>query len=248
MRVAALAGAVLALFGSTSAAGAARFVVSYVGSGSYRTIYHSEPPNPGGAHDTNDAHDSSTQRWNLTFSEPLSVTGARRTRALSGATGSEWATGQISHSHVDGLFAADDAHLSCHVRSQTKPAARLNVSIRAGYVGNSVTIVVGNPVADALALLPTACPGQGDSLDGLLDSYYAPGFSFATGYGPAVWFQTAKVVIPVAALERRSSFSVKVRSTAANAPPTDCAVREPAIERCSTGGAWAGVLSFREHH
>src|ERR1700761_9578612 len=50
------------------------FVVTYDGSGSWRTVYHSEPPDPGGAHDTNDAHDSSTEHWSLRFTQPLAIT------------------------------------------------------------------------------------------------------------------------------------------------------------------------------
>src|SRR5438874_9500222 len=52
---------------------APRFAVRYSGSGSWRTLYHSEPPNDGGDHDTNDVDDSSTQRWQLLYRGALVV-------------------------------------------------------------------------------------------------------------------------------------------------------------------------------
>src|SRR5438270_393920 len=51
----------------------ARFVVTYTGRGKWGTVYHSEPPNQGGDHDTNDAHDASTQRWSLLFGQSVAV-------------------------------------------------------------------------------------------------------------------------------------------------------------------------------
>src|SRR3954466_6536230 len=51
----------------------AKFVVSYAGKGSYATTFHATPPNPGGKPDTNDAHDTSTQRWDLKFRRQLAV-------------------------------------------------------------------------------------------------------------------------------------------------------------------------------
>src|SRR3954471_10102719 len=51
----------------------ARFVVSYEGSGSYKTRFHATPPNPGEKPDTNDAWDSSTQSWKLRFNRSLVV-------------------------------------------------------------------------------------------------------------------------------------------------------------------------------
>src|SRR4051812_5487903 len=51
----------------------ARFAVSYAGKGSYATTFHATPPNPGGKPDTNDAHDTSKQTWDLKFRSKLSV-------------------------------------------------------------------------------------------------------------------------------------------------------------------------------
>src|SRR2546421_3517274 len=51
----------------------ATFVVVYQGYGIWSTTYHATPPNPGGAPDTNDAHDASAQRWNLVFRQRVAV-------------------------------------------------------------------------------------------------------------------------------------------------------------------------------
>ena len=62
-----------------------RFVVTYAGSASYRTTYHAEPPNPGSNHDTNDANDSLTFRWNVRFGSRLTIpacTAERVTRVV----------------------------------------------------------------------------------------------------------------------------------------------------------------------
>src|SRR3954451_8035126 len=92
-----------------------RFVLTYTGSGRFHTRYHSTPPNPGGLADTNDADDSSTQRWAIKFDRAWAIptcgtTGRRRTdrctgvRDLLGAHGASRVTGRVSHRHVDGLF------------------------------------------------------------------------------------------------------------------------------------------------
>jgi hypothetical protein len=59
-----------------------RFVVTYDGSGSWSTVYHSEPPNPGGAHDTNDARDSSAEHWSLRFTRVSSSLDVARVPTL----------------------------------------------------------------------------------------------------------------------------------------------------------------------
>ena len=93
----------------------ARFVVTYEGLGVWSTAYHSEPPNDGGDHDTNDAHDLGVQSWNLLFGQTVVVDrcGPRKggqpdrcsvLQGLSGATGATTAIGSIDHKHVDGLY------------------------------------------------------------------------------------------------------------------------------------------------
>ena len=75
------------------------FVVTYAGAGWWRTSYHSEPPDPGGAHDTNDAHDTSRQRWSLRFSDRLTIrrcagrAGCVNPDELTAATGTTTAAG-----------------------------------------------------------------------------------------------------------------------------------------------------------
>src|SRR5207237_9108209 len=115
------------------------------------------------------------------------------------------------------------------------------------YAPKTKTIFVRalNPVSDVLLLLPTTCPGQGDSIDGLNDNYFTPGFSFATGYGPDRWFTSTKVRIPAKAFHHASRITVPLVDTPDGAPPADCALPDPSIARCKTGGSWRGVLTFK---
>jgi len=238
--------------------GHARFVVTFEGLGVWSTAYHSEPPNDGGDHDTNDAHDLGVQSWNLLFGQSVVVDrcGPRKggqpdrcgvLQGLSGATGATTAIGLIDHKHVDGLYRELDMAARCTVRAETRPSDQVAASIRLSYSPKTKTIVVSalNPVSDVLLLLPTTCPGQGDSIDGLNDNYFTPGFSFATGYGPDRWFTSTKVRIPAKAFHHASRITVPLVDTPDGAPPADCAVPDPAIARCKTGGSWLGVLKFK---
>jgi hypothetical protein len=232
----------------------ARFAVSYTGSGRWHTVYHSEPPNPGGRHDTNDAHDSSTQKWSLRFTSILTIPSCSATRArrercarlgsLTGATGRTSATGVIDHTHIDGLYQADNASEHCKVAIKTgagtPPPPSVSVRYLPGSANVSLTALI--PVAGALVLLPSECPGQGDSLDGLENNYFTPGFSFASGFGPQRWFTSRSVVIPAATLHRAGRITIRLSDTAHGTPPPHCAVPDPAYERCSTGGSWTGAL------
>jgi hypothetical protein len=233
----------------------ARFAVSYEGDGAFRTVYHSEPPNQGGNADTNDADDSSAQHWRLTFRKPLVVPRCgtarhhhrdhcARVAGLSGATGATGVSGSISHRHVDGLYADQNGSETCQLSAGTPTGAVLPVSVGIRYSARShaFSITAHIPVGDALLALPSACPGQGDSLDGLYDNYFTPGFSFAAGYGPERWFESATVVVPATRIHRSAAIRVPLAATAAGTPPRDCAVEHPSYERCSTGGSWNGVL------
>ena len=230
----------------------ARFVVRYTGSGTSRTDYHSEPPNEGGKHDTNDVHDSSTQSWALRYRVPLTIPTCEPGDAdpcaevgpLRGALGRMRATGRVDHKHVDGLYRELDSGIKCRVSStpNRRPfAAVLGVDYAAGP--GAFVLRGFNPVEDALALLPGQCPGQGDSLDLILDNYFTPGFSFADGYGPERWFTSRRVVIPTAALHRSSRITVPLGLTQAGRSPTRCAVRRR-WERCHTRGLWRGTLTL----
>jgi hypothetical protein len=235
--------------GVAVAASAQRFRVTYVGAGAWSTTYHSTPANPGGNPDTNDAHDSSSQRWSLTFVEPLTWhAGARGLRMLQldGARGITHATGQIAHNHRDGLYAFDDASISCQVAFSTPADRRLSAVLVATYLPSSrrLRLIAFNPVSEALSLLPQQCPGQGDSLDGLSDNYFTPGFSFASGYGPDRWFRSRPVLIPLAVLRRAAALTIHVGPAPNGAPRADCAVPDPAWQRCRTGGSWQGTLTL----
>jgi hypothetical protein len=195
-------------------------------------------------HDTNDAHDSSRQSWSLRFPQPLGL----RSASLTSPTGRERASGRIDHTHVDGLFAADDMAAHCSVTAAIPPGSLLTGQLsvqRAAHGSPRLTITAGNPVATALVFLPGDCPGQTDALDGLLDNYFTPGFSFSPVWGPDRWFASQAVSIPVSVLRRARRVTVRLHDDAAGTPPTGCAVSHPAYERCVTGGSWTGVLTLR---
>lgn len=131
----AAAGTMAAAIATLAAAPAAgtQFSVAYAGSGTYRTVFRSEPPNPGGMHDTDSARDSGTQRWSLRFTSPLRLPGwthpsCAKTIDLTAATGSTAVTGRIAHAHVDGLYPALNTSVRCRIRYATLPAARLSAA------------------------------------------------------------------------------------------------------------------------
>jgi hypothetical protein len=229
-----------------------QFAVTYRGSGSWHTVYHSEPPDGGGAHDTNDAHDSSTQLWSLRFTRPLTVSGCRHkggcmiASSLEGATGTTSATGSIDHTHLDGLYAFDNASEHCLVGAVTPPPGRLPATMLVRYLPRrrAISLTALSPVDDVLTLLPVACPGQGDPLDGLEDNYFSPGFSFASGYGADRWFTSAPVVVPLAVLHRAARIKLHFSDTTVGTPPATCAVQQPSYETCRTGGSWSGTIEL----
>ncbi|MDT4919873.1 MAG: hypothetical protein QOI15_775 [Pseudonocardiales bacterium] len=227
------------------------FTASYRGSGHWRTVFHATPPNPGGASDTNDADDASTQDWSISYRRPVVVTGCRAScpRLVSPlhARGTTRVTGRVRHKHVDGLYRQLDAAISCHIHHTIRPRTAISAKLHLRYSpdGRMIAITAENPVADALVILPHACPGQGDSIDRILDSYFEPGFSFSPAFGADRWLQSATVEVPVAVLQRSSEITIPLRNTRAATPPRGCAVKDPAYERCRTGGSWTGVLRLK---
>jgi hypothetical protein len=235
----------------------ANFRLTYTGSGNNETVYHSEPPNPGGRHDTNNARDSSTQRWALNFLRPLTIPrcGAPRAgvadpclriRTQAAATGVNQVAASVAHTHVDGLFPAQNRSIRCRMSVSTPAGARLRAAVRLRYSARAraITVTALIPVTGALTIMPGACSGQGDSIDGLADNYFTPGFSFSVRYGPERWFKSADVVIPEAVFHRAARIRIPLGVTSGGRPPRHCAVTHPEYERCTTGGAWSGVLTF----
>jgi hypothetical protein len=233
---------------------APRFDVRFAGAGDWRTVYHSEPPNQGGDNDTNDAHDRSTQSWDLAFRHRLRVPQCRpalsqnpceQLTGLEDARGETIIDARVRHTHVDGLYSELNMAEHCRIHQRRgnarEPAA---VLLDAVSEPGELTLATQDPVSDSLIKFPAACPGHDDSLDGLLDNYYTPGFSFADGWGPERWFTSRRVTIPLRVLHRAKRVDVRVADRPGGTPPADCAVHDPSTERCSTGGAWSGVLSL----
>jgi hypothetical protein len=226
----------------------ARFTVAYAGSGRWVTSYHAEPSDGGGKHDTDTARDSSTQKWSETLSRPLIVRACDcgSPAELTGARGTSSAAGRIDHVHLDGLYADLNASERCTVRSATPAGMPLDGEVEFAYEprSRSMSLTALNPVGDALLLLPPECPGQGDSLDGLADSYFTPGFSFAPGWGPDRWFTSATVSIPLSVLHRASRITIPLADARGGRPPRDCSVPHPSWQRCRTSGSWSGALTL----
>jgi hypothetical protein len=236
----------IALATAVPAAAAPRFTVSYSGSGRWATSYRSEPSDGGGKHDTNTASDSSTQRWHETFSTRLRVGG--RATELSEARGTSSATGRIDHVHVDGLYTQLNASEHCSVHASTPLTMPLHPTLQLRHTRHALAVTALNPIDDLLTILPTACPGQGDALDGLADNYFQPGFSFVSRWGSDRWFTSRTVEIPIAKLHRARAISIRLRETRAGTPPRDCAVPDPTWQQCRTGGAWSATLTLRAVH
>jgi hypothetical protein len=235
----------------------ARFVVTYSGSGSYNTRFHATPPNQGGKPDTNDAWDSSTQSWNVRFGGRLAVPtcGApsgggedpcSSITGLSGATGPTALAGRVKHKHVDGIYRQLDRVVKCRLGKRPSATRTLDASLLVRYIpeSDSVRISASDPIATAVSLFPSQCRNQGDSIDRIQDFYALPGFSFADSFGPDRWFASREVVIPAAVFHRSKTIRIPLRNTQAGTPPKHCAVHDPSFERCTTGGAWRGVLTL----
>jgi hypothetical protein len=236
----------------------AAFDVSYRGTGTYRTDFHATPPNPGGNPDTNDAHDTSTQRWSVKFRRILVVPACglpgaggadpcSKLEPLDGARGPTTVTGRVRHTHADGLYPELDRSVSCRLRASPSRRRLLDVSVTPRWIAasQSIGVTVSSPVATALSLFPAGCPGEGDSIDRILDFYATPGFSFAPGFGSERWFASRQVIIGVREFHRSKTITIPLRDSRAGRPPRDCAVNDPAFERCRTGGSWDGVLTLR---
>jgi hypothetical protein len=235
---------------------APQFHVTYAGSGSWRTTFLGTPPNPGGHNDRNEARDSSTQRWSLRFKSPLRVPACGGGAADRGCTapirlarsaGAASATGRIDHRHDDGLYPQLDRTVRCTVRSTpvARPQPAPAVSLRYDAEAQRFAISARDPVSGPLQSLPPACPKQGDSIDRILDNYFTPGFSFATGFGPERWFASGEVRLPArAVLQRAAKITVRLADVPAGRPPLGCARPHPSYERCTTTGRWHGVLTL----
>ncbi len=233
-----------------------QFMVTYRGSGTWRTRYRSAPPNRGGKPDKNSARDSSSQAWQLRFVRRVAIPPCQPLgrsdpcsglSGVTGATGPTAAAGRIRHVHVDGLYRSLNATTNCRLRKNTRRGGRVYASIGLRYAPESQTVVATayNPVTTVLTLLPGTCPNRVDSIDRLLDNYFTPGFSFASSYGPDRWFTSRGVAIPVAVFHRSATITVRLARTRAGTPPRHCAVRDRSIEHCTTGGSWRGVLTFQ---
>jgi hypothetical protein len=235
-----------------------RFAVSYRGSGRWATTYSSVSPNPGGKPDHNHAHDTSTQSWAFSYGQltvprcpsgPVrtSDSACRRTSSLTATAGTSSAAATIDHVHVDGLYAFDNASLKCTQHVATIRGQRLIEAIQVRYEPgpNALAITALDPVSDALTILPTECPGQGDPIDGLANTYATPGFSFSLDYGPDRWFTSRTTLIPLRVLHGSSRVTIRLHPTRQGTPPRHCVRAHPSYERCTTGGSWRGTLMLR---
>jgi len=265
----ALASAALALVAAPPAAAApysavpgskrtsSSFAVGYAGTGTYRTVFHGEPPNPGGRSDTNDARDSSVQAWDIRFRRALVIPDCSRitlddrsacagAEGVDGARGRTSMTGTVDHRHVDGLYRQLDRRVSCRMSRATPPRSGVDAAVALRYLPehDGFAIQARSPLTTVIDNFPSQCPRQGDSIDRVLDFYAMPGFSFAGEYGPERWFTSAEVVVPAAVLHGSRRIRIPLRNTGAGKPPRNCAVNDPSFERCRTGGKWRGVLTL----
>lgn len=227
----------------------ARFIVTESGHGTWTTSYHSRPPNPGGAPDDDTAHDVSQETWAERFRAPLTLGPCRDglpclPAQLSGTSGTSSGQGVIDHVHIDGLYRFDDMSGRCRVRDATPRGVRLDSSLTPTRRGGSVRMTVSDPVASLWATFPSGCPRRGDSIDGLNDSYYTPGFSFAPGWGYDRWFTPRPVTLTLASLHRARRVVIRLGPAPANTPPVNCAPADPSVQRCRTAGDWSGVLTL----
>jgi hypothetical protein len=235
----------------------AQFVVTYQGKGSYATKYHATPPNQGGKPDTNDAHDTSTQSWNVKFRKHLQVPTCGQPQdfgddpcaslsGVSGAAGRATMVGKVDHKHVDGLYKQLNRTVKCTLRKTPSAKRTLDITLETRYVPetNSIAVSASDPMATTLSLFPTQCPKQGESIDRILDFYATPGFSFEQGWGPDVWFASKVVVIPSAVFHHSAKITIPLRLTAAGTSPRHCRRPNPSYERCTTGGSWKGVVTL----
>jgi hypothetical protein len=233
------------------------FGVTYEGSGSYATVFHGEPPNPGGDDDTNDARDSSRQSWDLGFRRGLALpdctqaatdgsSACSAVRGLTGARGATVMSGKVDHRHVDGLYRQLDRTVRCRLREATSPRSKVDALLSVRHVPESAAFAVTahSPLATVTSTFQSQCPKQGDSIDRILDFYAMPGFSFDAAYGPDRWFTSAEVLIPESVFRGSSVIKVPLRLTKAGRSPKGCAVENPSYERCRTGGSWRGLLTF----
>jgi hypothetical protein len=236
----------------------AHFAVTYKGSGSYSTVFHGEPHNPNGADDKNDAHDSSTQSWDIKYRGGVTIptcgdpTGdldpCNSLAAPKQAKGPTLATGRVNHKHVDGIYHSLDRTVKCQLHARPSKRRWLPAVLGLRYIpeSNSIGVTASTPLYTAITNFPSQCPKQGDPIDRILDFYATPGFSFADGYGPDRWFTSREIVIPSAVFHRSATVRIPLHVTGAGRSPKGCRVKDPSFEHCKTGGNWSGVLTLKE--
>ncbi len=236
----------------------AGFVVTYSGTGSWRTQFHATPPNQGGKPDTNDARDTSRQSWSLRYRRAITFPTCGQPAdgspdPCASLTGPTWASGaalmagRVNHKHVDGLYRQFDRTVKCKLQKRPSLRRRQFAPITVRYLPDSheIGISVANPLFTTLSLFSSQCPKQGESIDRILDFYAVPGFSFDTAYGADRWFASREVLIPVSVLHGSKQVTIPLRDTPAGTPPRGCAVNDPSFERCKTGGSWSGKLVLK---
>jgi hypothetical protein len=228
------------------------FAVRYTGTSHVKTRYRSQPPNPGGHADSNRVLDSSHQRWALDFPAGLTLpdcgadpAGCEGVRGPTVANGKQSSSGRIDHVHVDGLYDDMDSQAHCSVQSKHVRTKGLPVwvEVRHDAAAGAFTVTTHNPLRDALAAMPSRCPKVPDSLDLILDNYFAPGFTLGPGYREDIWYTTAAVSIPDATWRASSRIRLRLGPSAAGTPPANCAPRF-AYEQCRTTSGWSGTLTF----
>src|SRR3954452_9028857 len=228
----------------------ASFVVGYAGKGSYATTFHATPPNPGGKPDKNDAHDTSTQTWDIKFRRKLAVPTCGQPAGfgedpcthlsgLSGASGKTNMTGKVDHKHVDGLYKQLNRTVRCTLSKTPSRKRKHEMNLVTRYIPetNSIGVSVTDPMATTISLFPSQCRKQGDSIDRILDFYAVPGFSFADGYGPDRWFASREGIVPPPVFHHSAQIKIPLPLTRAGTPPKHCARPNPSSEKCTTGGA-----------
>jgi hypothetical protein len=155
-------------------------------------------------------------------------------------------TGTVNHKHVDGLYRQLDRTVKCTMRKTPSRKRILDVTLKTRYLpeSDSIAVSVSDPMTTTLSLFPQQCPGQGDSIDRIGDFYATPGFSFADGWGPDRWFASKDVVIRSDVFHHSARIKIPLRLTTGGTAPKHCARQNPSYERCTTGGAWNGVLTL----
>jgi hypothetical protein len=167
-------------------------------------------------------------------------------QGLNSARGVTKAAAVIHHTHVDGLYKQLDSSDICRLSAATTAGRDVSASIDVRYDAAAQTIGVQaqNPVSNVLDLLRGYCPQRPDGIDRIRSNYASPGFSFDTRYDADRWFRSRTISIPADVFHRAAVVRIPLADTPTGRPPRNCAVKQPAIERCTTHGSWRGVLTL----